>query len=71
MTRSTITETHHRHRAEFILRTPFGVLLAADRAALIKATARDAGVTVKAVLEAFDAPPRTGRVAATMPGALT
>jgi hypothetical protein len=49
--RPTIPEAYAKNRAAFILRTPFGVLLKDDLAALVKATARDAGVTVQAVLE--------------------
>ena len=42
----TIAETHARHLAAFTRHVPFGVLLASDRAYLIKATARDAGCSV-------------------------
>ncbi len=49
MTRPTIAQTYARHLAEFTRRTPFGVLLKSDREALLKATARDAGVTVEEV----------------------
>lgn len=48
----TIPEIYAKHRAAFIFRTPFGVLLKDDMAALIKATARDAGVSVQDVLKA-------------------
>ena len=49
MTHPTIPETCARHRAAFILRLPFGVLLKDDMAYLLKATARDCGVTVREV----------------------
>jgi hypothetical protein len=49
MTRPTIPQSYARHFAAFCHRTPFGVLLQADREALIKSTARDAGVTVQQV----------------------
>jgi hypothetical protein len=45
-----IAQVYARHLAAFTHRTPFGVLLKSDREALVKATARDAGVTVEAVL---------------------
>lgn len=44
----TIAEAYAKHRAAF-LRTPFGHLLPDDIRDLIKATARDAGVTVEEV----------------------
>lgn len=50
-TPSTIAQTYARHLAAFTYRTPFGVLLKSDREALVKATARDAGVTVEQVLQ--------------------
>jgi hypothetical protein len=46
---STIAQVYARHLAAFTLRTPFGVLLKSDREALVKTTARDAGVTVEDV----------------------
>jgi hypothetical protein len=46
-----ITEIFERHRSEFRFRTPFGVLLEDDMRYLVKATARDAGVTVAEVLQ--------------------
>lgn len=45
----TIAEAYAKHRATFILRTPFGHLLPDDIRDVIKATARDAGVTVEEV----------------------
>lgn len=45
----TIAEAYASHRANFILRTPFGVLDDLETRALIRCTARDAGVTVEAV----------------------
>lgn len=50
-TPSTIAQTYARHLAAFTYRTPFGVLLKSDREALVKATARDCGVTVEQVLQ--------------------
>jgi hypothetical protein len=50
-TPDTIAQVYARHLAAFTLRTPFGVLLKSDREALVKATARDAGVTVDEVLQ--------------------
>lgn len=52
MTRPTIAEAYARNRAAFILRTPFGVLDAFETRALIRCTARDAGVSVEAVMQA-------------------
>jgi hypothetical protein len=52
MTRPTIAQVYARHLAAFTRHTPFGILLKPDREALVKATARDAGVTVEEVLRA-------------------
>lgn len=49
MTHPTIAQVYAKHLAALTLRTPFGVLLKPDREALVKATARDAGVTVEEV----------------------
>ena len=48
-----IAQVYARHLAAFTHRTPFGVLLQSDREALVKATARDAGCTVEAVLQSI------------------
>ena len=47
--KTTILATYRAKRAAFVRHTPFGILLADDQAALIKATARDCGVTVAEV----------------------
>lgn len=49
--RPTIAEAYARKRAAFIRHTPFGILMESDEAALIKSTARDAGVTVAEVMQ--------------------
>ena len=46
-----IAAIYARNRAAFVHHTPFGALLASDLAALIRTTARDAGVTQAQVLE--------------------
>lgn len=68
----TLIETFTRHRAAFVLRLPFGVLLKDDMAYLLKATARDCGVTVKEARDALlqhwlDLPP--ARTPPRVPGA--
>ncbi len=45
----SIAEAYAKHRAAFILRTPFGHLMPDDIRDMIKATARDAGVSIEAV----------------------
>ena len=47
----TIAALYAAKRAAFIRHTPFGVLLKSDLACLIRATARDARVTVAEVLK--------------------
>ncbi len=42
----TIAETYARHLAAFTRHTPFGKLLASDRAYLLKAVARDSGCSL-------------------------
>ena len=59
--RPTIREAYEANRPAFKRHVPFGVLLKDDMAYLLKATARDAGVTVQEVLDAIACPPRTGR----------
>lgn len=49
--RPTILEAYAKKRAAFIRHTPFGVLTAPDKRALLRAVARDAGVTVAEVAQ--------------------
>lgn len=51
MTRPTIAEAYAAKRAAFIRHVPFGILMESDKQALIKSTARDAGVTVAEVMK--------------------
>ncbi len=55
MPRPSIADAYAKNRTAFILRTPFGVLLPEDQHALIRATARDAGVATQAVLDEVSA----------------
>ena len=47
MTRPTIPQAFTAKHAAFVRHTPFGHLLAGDRAALLRCVARDAGVSLK------------------------
>lgn len=51
MTPPTIAETYTAKRAAFIRHVPFGVLLKRDEADLIRATARDCGVTIPELMQ--------------------
>ena len=53
MTSPIIPEIYARHRAAAVIHTPFGVMLEGDMACLIKATARDCGLTVKETRDAL------------------